>query len=215
MAILDDVINGAKRVVVGAVLKLEVVALLRSPVVAKMDFKYDKFRISGNDYRKLADDIVLGKVGVFADTLSPGAGAEYQQLPVHTHPNSLVLPANWNMIGADVWRRMSVVHEATHAVQDKAAKNMSEVAAEAPAFVAEAVFVLLDGKSESIFDRIPKAATYDETRMIYRRAWLAAKELLGPPKRKEIAAWRVEHINKAVDAHSLYDRRTMYTFDGI
>ena len=32
---------------------------------------------------------------------------------------------------------------------------------------------------------------------------------------KAVAAWRVEHINKAVDAHSLYDRRRRYVFDGI
>jgi hypothetical protein len=215
MATIDEIVGRVKRVVVGAVLKMEVVALLRSPVVGKIEFKYDKFTVTGADYRKLADDIVLGKVGVFADTLSAGAGAEYQQLPVHTHPNSLVLPADWIMLGTDVWRRMSVVHEATHALQDMLAKNMNQVAAEAPAFVAEAVFVLLDGKTESIFDPIKKAKTYDETRVVYRRVWLAAQELLGPPKRKEIAAWRVEHINKAVHEHSLYDRRKNYTFDGI
>jgi hypothetical protein len=215
MAILDDLLNRAKRVVVGLLLKMEVISLLRSPVVAKMDFKYDRFSVKGDDYRWLADAIAQGKVGVFADTLSPGAGAEYQQLPVHDHPNSLVLPASWTNLGTDVWRRMSVIHEATHALQDKAAKNMNQVAAEAPAFVAEALFVLLDGKTDSVFDRIKKAPRYDETRVVYRRAWLAAKELLGPPRRKEIAAWRVQHINKAVDAHSLYDRRRTYTFDGI
>jgi hypothetical protein len=215
MAILDEILGHAKRVVVGAVLKMEVVSLLRSPVVGKIDFKYDKFTVTGADYRKLADDIVFGKVGVFADTLSAGAGAEYHQLPGHDHPNSLVLPASWNMIGMDVWRRMSVVHEATHALQDKIAKNMNEVAAEAPAFVAEALFVRLDGKTHPIFNTIKKAPTYNETRVVYRRAWLAAEELLGPPKRKEVASWRVKHINEAVHAHSLYDRGSSYTFDGI
>ena len=117
--------------------------------------------------------------------------------------------------GVNVWRRMSVIHEATHAMQDKAAKDMNEVAAEAPAFVSEAVFVLIDGKTHPIFDEIKKKDKYDETRVIYRRAWLAAQEMLGTPKRKEIAKWRVEHINNAVGAHSLYDRRKMYRFDGI
>src|SRR5262249_27643352 len=115
----------------------------------------------------------------------------------------------------DVWRLMSVVHEATHAVQDRAAKNMNEVAAEAPAFLAEAMYVKLSGQKEPHFDPIKKAPSYDETRVIYRRVWLAAEELVGPPKRREVPSWRVEHINKAVDAHSLYDRRKTYTFDGI
>jgi len=215
MSFFDDIRKKLKRVIVTAVLKSEVVALLRSPVVAKLDFKYGSSIFRGDDYRKLADDITHGKVGVFADTLSPGAGAEYQQLAVHDHTNSLVFPADWTMIGADVWRRMSVIHEATHTLQDKAAKNLNQVAAEAPAFVAEALFVLLDGKTESIFDPIKKSDKFDETRVIYRRAFLAAKELLGPPKRKEVAAWRVEHINKAVHAHSLYDRNKSYKFDGI
>ena len=196
-------------------LKHEVITLLHSPVVAKLEFQYGTFKVTGADYRNLADDIAVGKVGVFADTLGAGAGAEYHQLPGHAHPNSLVLPANWMMIGADVWRRMSVIHEATHALQDKAARNLNQVTAEAPAFVAEAFFVLLDGAKHSIFDKIVKAKKYNETRVVYRRAWLAAEELLGPPKRKEVAAWRVKHIDQAVHEHSLYDRRDMYRFDGI
>jgi hypothetical protein len=81
--------------------------------------------------------------------------------------------------------------------------------------VSEALFVLLDGKTHPIFDTIKKKDKYDETRVIYRRAWLAAQEMLGPPKLKEIARWRVEHINNAVGGHSLYNRRQMYRFDGI
>lgn len=215
MATIEEIIRNTKRVLVGVVLKMEVVALLRSPVVGKLEFKYDKSIFSGEDYRKLADDIMLGKVGVFTDTLSPGAGAEYHQLPSHAHPNSIVLPVAWNMIGNDLWRRMGVVHEATHAIQDKRAVTMSEVDAEAPAFVSEALFVLLDGKTHPMFDMIKKAPTYNETRVVYRRAWLAAQEFLGPPKRKEIATWRVKHINEAVHAHSLYDRNDNYRFDGI
>jgi hypothetical protein len=158
---------------------------------------------------------VLGKVGVFADTLSAGAGAEYHHRPGHAHPNSLVLPASWNMIGTDVERRMAVVHEATHALQDKAARTMNQVDAEAPAYVAEALFVLLDGQTHYIYDPIQKAPKYDQTRVVYRRAWLAAQELVGPPKRTEVPAWRVAHINEAVHGHALYDRRKKYTFDGI
>src|SRR5262245_45665623 len=127
MATIDEIIGRVKRVMVGVLLKTEVVNLLRSPIAGKIEFKYDKFSVTGADYRKLADDIVSGKVGVFTDTLSPGAGAEYHQLPTMSHPNSLVLPTSWNMIGADVWRRMTVIHEATHALQDKFAKNMDEV----------------------------------------------------------------------------------------
>jgi hypothetical protein len=214
MSTLDEVIGRVKRVVIGVLLKQEVITLLRSPTVAKMNFKYDKFSITGADYADLAHDIALGKVGVLTDKLEDGAGAQYEQLPQHDHPNTLVFPTTWTSIGTSAWRRMSVIHEATHAIQDKRAKNMNEVDAEAPAFFSEALFTLLDGATSNVFDPIKKSDKYDETLVIYRRVWLAAKAFVGPPKQKEVEAWRVEHIDKAVDAHSLYSRRRMYTFDG-
>jgi hypothetical protein len=91
---------------------------------------------------------------------------------------------------------------------------MNQVAAEAPAFVAEALFVLLAGKTHDVFDPIGKHAKYDETRVVFRRAWGIAQELVGPPARRDVSAWRVEHLNRAVHGHSLYNRRRRYTFDG-
>ena len=136
MAILNDL----KRMAIGASLKREVIALLRSPAVAKIDFRYGTFAVRGDDYHRLADDIARGAVGVFADTLSDGSGAEYHNTPLHPHPNSLVLPPDWIGIGVNLGRQMAVIHEATHALQDKSARNMNQVAAEAPAFVAEALW---------------------------------------------------------------------------
>ena len=107
MSFIDDAIGGAKRVVAGVLLRLEVISLLRSATVGQMDFKYGKYRFKGEDYASLATDIALGKVGVFTDTLEAGSGAEYHQSPTHSHPNSLVFPTTWNKIGTSVWRRMS------------------------------------------------------------------------------------------------------------
>ena len=195
-------------------LKNEVVALLRNNVVAKIYFRYDSSLVSGSSFKRLASDILAGKIDVVTDDLSEGAGAEYHYHSTHDHPDSIVLPKSWAHINT-TWRKMSVIHEATHALQDKAAKTMNDVASESPAFVAEAVYTKLAGRKHSVFDPIKKAPRYNATRVIYRRAWLAAEELMGPPKRTRVPGWRVKHINNAVHAHSLYDRKDSIEYDGI
>ncbi len=195
-------------------LQQDVITLLRSTEVGQVQFRYGRSFIIGTEYDQLADDISNRRVGVVTDVQPARAAASYQHLPTHAHPNSLVFPRGWNRIGNDIWRQLCVVHEATHAIQDTRAAEMSQVEAEGVAFIAEALYLRITGRTHSVYDRIQQDARYDTARVICRRAWHAAVELW-ERKLNAVPSWRVEHINRAIAADPNYSRTRRYRFDGI
>ena len=137
-----------------AVLRARMGSLLMSPAAQKIDFYLDRFHVDGWGFTYVALALLSQPVRgagfrIRTGGVAPGADATYQPANnTFSFPNA--------GYGQTAFQRMSIIHEATHAMRDSQGRRIqtslgprttTAVSDEAAAFIAGALFHIFDTAS--------------------------------------------------------------------
>lgn len=108
----------------------QIIHLLSSHICGKLSFHFATISIHGWQYRKVAHNIANGHIQIVQVA---GMGPDKAEYRVDRN-TMLVGP----MVAADL-----IVHEATHAIEDMVGRHQDRYDAEAAAYVAQAMYLML------------------------------------------------------------------------
>jgi hypothetical protein len=180
--------------------------ILDDPAMRRINFRYGSTPVSGSFYAVVANGIREGRIRIEETTDSDVEPAEYR---FESPSNRVLVARTWNWRSRHVYVFGStVVHEATHVLQDHHARGISRAEAEGSAFVAQQFYSLL--KAPALF-RQPSSSNnlVDVATSIARRIYTTPGGYL-------VFADEVESMaSKLVLMRDYRDVNTIYHYDGI
>jgi len=115
-----------------------IIRILESPEVRRINFQCGPVRIYGQGYRRVADAIRSRRLVCVHNTLAQQAGvALYQHAVGPNRVNRLQIP---DPAFPNIHHKAMLVHEATHAIEDYHRRALNELDAEAAAYLAQMMY---------------------------------------------------------------------------
>jgi hypothetical protein len=127
-------------------LRIQLMALLLSPPVQRINFRLGAYSVRGSDYSQIAMALFHGKINIAIDPAklqSQKAGASYAD-GIFTFPSA--------KMGGTLWDRLAIVHESAHAIahMHKIFWGSTDSEDEAAAYVADALYCTYIGFSATL-----------------------------------------------------------------
>jgi hypothetical protein len=174
----------------------DVVALLRSPAVQRINFAAEAVKINGHVYNNLAKKIESGQLHVTVDPSALEAGSDGQYDP---GTNTLTLPSN---TFPTPYSKQVVVHELTHAAIDDMhlpdRRGLHKTEGEGISFIAEHLYVRF----------VHGAPPGPNEHRIYRVADAIAKNVEAAGAHLyTVPPAEIQKLRNAIGQHSLYRSR--------
>jgi len=144
--------NGPLTTVREAALKQRLIGVLRSRLVQKIDFYIGYMHINGAGYLRVADAVAKGSIKLFVGGVPAGAAAAF-------YPAGRFFRFPGGTYGLNAGDQADMVHESTHALRAltytrQAMMLITHTQNEAAAYVADALYTLYIGSSNSSFEPI-------------------------------------------------------------
>lgn len=111
---------------------IDVIEVLRDPLVRRMKFHVGRITVAAAEYEKVADHIQTGDI-----TVAPARSDPLY----HPGPNTIELPGTSPPL--DVSVRQNIIHECTHALIDINALDVTRLEGEVAAYLAEFTYLLM------------------------------------------------------------------------
>jgi len=188
-------------------LEEKIINILENSITARVHFRCDGTSVWGDGYKIVADKIRSRAILCMENTRLP-AGTAFYSLEV----NKLSVSTEMAKGMTSDTEKALIVHEATHALQDRAARTLNLIDSECPAFIAQCMYLKLAMPNQFPFQVGPHVD-------IFVIAHNIANTMLKPGGNRTLTAASVElqSLKEAISKCPLYHPREDEDreFDGI
>jgi hypothetical protein len=188
-------------------LEEKIIDILENSITARVHFRCDGVNVWGEGYKIIADKIRSRAILCMENTRLPAGVAFYS-----AEPNKLSVSTEMANGMTSATEKALIVHEATHALEDRAARPMNLIDSECPAFIAQCMYLKIAMPNQFPFQAGPHVN-------IFAIAHDIASMMLRPGGNRTLMATSVElqSLKEAITACPLYhpSKDEIREFDGI